>query len=34
VKTNGPPAGGDERAFRVLSVEEVDAFLVAIAERD
>ncbi|GBF89293.1 proteasome subunit alpha type-6 [Raphidocelis subcapitata] len=26
--------GGDERAFRILPVEEVDAFLVAIAERD
>lgn len=26
--------GADERAFRVLPVEEVDAFLVAIAERD
>jgi hypothetical protein len=25
---------GDERAFRVLPVEEVDAFLVAISERD
>jgi hypothetical protein len=26
--------GKDPRAFRTLSVEEVDAFLVAIAERD
>lgn len=28
------PPGRDERAFKVLPVEEVDAFLVAISERD
>lgn len=30
----GTGAAADERSFRTLTTEEVDAFLVAIAERD